>query len=332
MAGRRREQTTISRRGLLLGAGSLLLAGCLPDQLASPIGAWCDPEPSDDVDEIPTAALDAYRAAAAEFGLPWSLLAGIGWIESRHTPSAIGPALDGGPGIRAIPATPYGTSLHGDPRWERAVGMMQFLPGTFRHYRDAGIAHDPRNPHDAVAAAAAYLVDSGAPDDIRAALLAYNHSTRCVDDVLQTAARYDANGGTPVDCHAPDRVDYGDLDARPETVLALADDGRIGLTGRERRDLVHPRMDPRVIAIMVAVAQQHPYAVSVLRTGHSRCVGGGSTCPTNRVSNRRLPDPHRPRRWPRWPGRPQPPAGSRTPRTKATSTSVGMHRVHYSVW
>ncbi|WP_052665348.1 transglycosylase SLT domain-containing protein [Nitriliruptor alkaliphilus] len=287
MARRRPAMTdhtpTIGRRGLLLGAAGALLAGCLPDLEDGPLASWCNPDPSADADEIPAPALDAYHAAAAAFGLPWSLLAGIGWIESRHTPTAIGPPLDGGPNVRAIPATPYGTSLHGDPRWERAVGMMQFLPSTFRTYRDRGLVEDPRDPADAATAAAAYLLDSGAPDDIRGALLTYNRSTTYVDAVLDAAARYAADGATPVDCQATPVASIEG--AAPEAVLALADEGRIVLTERERRDLVHPRMDPRVIAIMLAIAERHAYAVSVIRTGHSRCVGGGSVCASSRVSN-----------------------------------------------
>jgi len=286
MARRRPAMTQgqpISRRRLLLGGAGLMLAGCLPNLARLELAAWCDPEPSDEAGRIPAPALDAYRHAAEQFQLPWSLLAGIGYIESRHTPDAIGPPLDGGPNVRAIPATPYGTSLHGDPRWERAVGMMQFLPSTFRTYRDRGIADDPRDPADAVIAAAAYLVDSGAPEDIRGALLAYNRSTVYVDNVLAAAARYDANGVTPVDCAATPVADYEGVDA--SVVLGMADEGRIVLTDRERHDLVHPRMDPRVIAIMAAIADQHPYAVSVIRTGHSRCVGGGSSCSSSRVSH-----------------------------------------------
>lgn len=279
----RPSRPSLSRRQLLLGGLGLAVAACVPEGGRPELAGWCDPDPSQDAGRIPTAALAAYRTAAETFGLPWSLLAGIGWIESRHTPDAIGPPLDGGPGIRAIPATPYGTSLHGDARWERAVGMMQFLPGTFATYRDRGIVDDPRDPVDAVTAAAAYLVDSGAPEDVRGALLAYNHSTQYVDDVLAAAAGYDADGATPVDCTATPVADVDGAD--PTDVLTLADEGRIVLTDRERRDLVHPQMDPRVVAIMVAIAQQHPYAVSVIRTGHSRCVGGGNTCSPNRVSN-----------------------------------------------
>jgi hypothetical protein len=44
-------------------------------------------------------------------------------------------------------------------------------------------------------------------------------------------------------------------------------------------------MDDRVIRILHTLAQQHRFAVSVAKTGHSRCVGGGHQCPDDEGSN-----------------------------------------------
>ncbi|HYG70794.1 MAG TPA: lytic transglycosylase domain-containing protein [Actinomycetota bacterium] len=52
-----------------------------------------------------------------------------------------------------------------------AQGPMQFLPSTWDAY---GLGGDVRDPHDAVLGAANYLDASGAPDDYRRALYAYN--------------------------------------------------------------------------------------------------------------------------------------------------------------
>jgi len=287
MGSARHEVTTMSRRGFLLGAAAVALSGCLPDPTPSfGWGAWCNPEPGTNADEIPAPILAAYRDVAEEYGIPWTLLAGVGWIESRHTPDVRGPALDGGPGIRAIPATPYGVSLHGDGQWERAVGMMQFLPSTFAIYRDRGIVSDPYNPRDSVTAAAAYLVDGGAPGDMRGALLRYNNSAQYVQDVLDAAARYDADGATPVDCALPQNIDLTGVTGSAATIAGLAASGRIVLDDRNRRDIVHPSMDPRVLAIMEAIAAQHSFAVSVIKEGHYMCIGGGDgPCGPRGVSN-----------------------------------------------
>ena len=49
---------------------------------------------------------------------------------------------------------------------------------------------DPDDPADAIFSAAAYLRASGAPDDLRSAIFAYNHADWYVDQVLATARTY----------------------------------------------------------------------------------------------------------------------------------------------
>lgn len=65
-----------------------------------------------------------------------------------------------------------------------AQGPMQFLPSTWEAYGLGGDIHDP---HDAVLGAANYLVASGAPDDYRRALYAYNPVDAYVTAVTQYA-------------------------------------------------------------------------------------------------------------------------------------------------
>lgn len=100
-----------------------------------------------------------YEAAEAQFGIDWSVLAAIHLIESRFGR------------IR-------GTSTAG------AQGPMQFLPSTWDAYGEGDI-DDPR---DAIMAAARYLAAHGAPEDLRDAVWAYNHSDLYVDAVLDHAA------------------------------------------------------------------------------------------------------------------------------------------------
>jgi hypothetical protein len=168
--------------------------------------------------QIPAAARDAYARAAARAAtltpgcrLTWSVLAGIGFIESGQArdggsdaavwdgiarPAIVGPALDG-KGFAAVPDTDRG-SLDGDPVWDRAVGPMQFLPQTWRAYGadgDGDGVRDPENIRDAAAAAAGYLcadgLDLGAAGDLIAAVFSYNHSLSYVHAVLAAAQSYD---------------------------------------------------------------------------------------------------------------------------------------------
>jgi membrane-bound lytic murein transglycosylase B len=171
---------------------------------------------------IPNVALNAYRVAAARManadpgcGIDWSLLAGIGRVESNHgrfggaslnpdgstTPKIIGPPLDGGQ-FAYIGDTDGGT-WDGDSRYDRAVGPMQFIPSTWRAYAvdgDGNGTTDPTNINDAALGAAHYLCVAGG--DLRTsagqhrAVMAYNHSDSYVAEVLALAAAYAA--GIPV--------------------------------------------------------------------------------------------------------------------------------------
>ncbi|WP_231950800.1 lytic transglycosylase domain-containing protein [Allokutzneria albata] len=163
---------------------------------------------------IPGPVLDAYlradRALARTMpgcGLHWSYLAGIGKVESNHargrvdlhgtTPVPIlGPVLSGAPGMAAITDTDGGR-LDGDPVWDRAVGPMQFIPGTWARYgvdgNGDGIA-DPHNIHDAALSAGRYLCSGGLdlrePEQLVTAVFRYNHSNAYVSKVLGLAVGY----------------------------------------------------------------------------------------------------------------------------------------------
>jgi hypothetical protein len=107
-----------------------------------------------------------YRAAQRRFGVPWTILASINFVES-----AFG---------RVRSASEAG-----------ARGPMQFLPPTWQAYGMGGDIDDPR---DSIFAAANYLRRSGARDDLDGALLAYNHSTSYVRAIRRFARRMRSDG------------------------------------------------------------------------------------------------------------------------------------------
>jgi hypothetical protein len=136
--------------------------------------------------DIPADYLATYRAAAPRHcpGLSWTILAGIGKVESDHGRAQL-------LGVRS--------------GWNQAgaAGPMQFGIGRGR----AGNAwarfgrddnHDGRtsvyDPGDAIPAAACYLCDAGAPHRLDAALYAYNPSLAYVARVKWWAARYRGGG------------------------------------------------------------------------------------------------------------------------------------------
>jgi membrane-bound lytic murein transglycosylase B len=152
---------------------------------------------------IPTPALRAYgnaelamRATEPACHLSWATLAGIGRVESDHgrfggarllangeeSRPVVGVPLDGTGGVRNVPDTDGGR-YDGDPTHDRAVGPMQFLPGTWTSYGADAMGTgrpDPENVNDAALAAAHYLCvggrDLGTPSGWWSGLLSYNDS------------------------------------------------------------------------------------------------------------------------------------------------------------
>jgi hypothetical protein len=176
---------------------------------------------------IPSTVLDAYRKAAAAQAqsdpacrLDWTLLAGIGKVESGHARGGdvapggevlhpiLGPVLDGSAGNAAVPNS-AGARWDQGGEWSRAVGPMQFLPSTWARW---GAGGNPENVYDASAAAARYLCsgggDLGTPQGQSRAIYSYNHSASYVALVQEWMRNYQ-QGGLAV----PDRPGAPDLSA-----------------------------------------------------------------------------------------------------------------------
>ncbi|MEU4608335.1 lytic murein transglycosylase [Kribbella sp. NPDC023972] len=165
---------------------------------------------------IPTLALKAYSRAQQVMAqvdpachLPWTLVAAIGRVESNHgrfggnalnskgvaVPGIFGPRLDGVSTAR-ITDTDAG-AFDGDGAFDRAVGPMQFIPGTWRSMGVDGDGDGVRNPQDiddAAMSTAVYLcsgkTDLSKASDLNSAVLRYNHSQQYADLVLSIAKAY----------------------------------------------------------------------------------------------------------------------------------------------
>ncbi len=170
---------------------------------------------------IPATVLAAYRHAQTVIArtdpgcrLPWQLLAAIGKVESGQARGGrvdasgttlspiLGPVLDGN-GFATIRDTDGG-AYDGDPRYDRAVGPMQFIPSTWARWgQDANGdgRRDPGNIHDAALAAGRYLCagdrDLTVPADLDRAILSYNHSRAYLRTVLAWLDFY-KSGAHPV--------------------------------------------------------------------------------------------------------------------------------------
>ncbi len=154
--------------------------------------------------EIPAYLLPVYVQAATTCpGLPWQVLAAIGFHESRNgegridpatgdvSPPILGPALDGTNGNARISDPSFSDG------WAHAMGPMQFIPSTWERWgrlapnRPVGATPSAENAWDSIYSAAAYLC-GGRPEigSLEQAILSYDHSDVYLRWVLSKAAEY----------------------------------------------------------------------------------------------------------------------------------------------
>jgi hypothetical protein len=123
--------------------------------------------------DIPPRYLALYKQAGQHHAIPWTVLAGIGKVESDHGRSRA-------PGVRS-----------GVNRFGCCAGPMQFNlrngpPSTWATYGHGS----PYRPSDAIPAAARLLVANGARRNLDQAIYSYNHSWPYVAQVKALAATY----------------------------------------------------------------------------------------------------------------------------------------------
>ncbi|GII77727.1 hydrolase Nlp/P60 [Sphaerisporangium rufum] len=194
-----------------LGGGSLTRDDCADDGAVQVTNVSTTAR-----SDIPSDYLEYYKKWGKKIGVQWTLLAAVGKRETDHGRSSL-------PGVR------------GGVNYAGAAGPMQFListwggkakikiPSKFNGYAsdgdDDGIA-DVYNPADAILGAAKMLKRNGAPADLRRAVFAYNHAIWYVDQVLEIARRYAADGTLDVPPEADPACDEPIVEAAPSDLVA----------------------------------------------------------------------------------------------------------------
>jgi len=188
---------------ILIGANMLFTqnAGCSGQQTGitgqPPAGAKAK-------NGIPADYLHWYQVVGQQYGVPWTLLAGIGTVESDNGQSTL-------PGV------------HSDANAFGAAGPMQIgiggaagnvwggAPVHPANEAVSGVAADEDggpdanvyDPADAIAGAAKYLLTAGVQTDPSGAIFAYNHLQSYVQSVLYWAGVYAGGNYTVVSAQLP---------------------------------------------------------------------------------------------------------------------------------
>jgi peptidoglycan DL-endopeptidase CwlO len=166
---------------ILIGADSFFSAsaGCSGQQT----GTAGQPPPGPKAKSIPANYLYWYHRVGQQYGVPWTILAGIGTVESDNGQTTLPGVHSGDNGFGAAGPMQIGIGGAATNVW----GGAPVHPATDE---DGGGIASVYDPADAIAGAAKYLVTAGVQTNPSGAIFAYNHLQSYVQSVLFYAGQY----------------------------------------------------------------------------------------------------------------------------------------------
>jgi cell wall-associated NlpC family hydrolase len=182
---------------LVVGGSALLFAGGSGANCGSAAATVAQPGASKDAASIPGDYLKWFQRVGLQYNVPWTVLAGIGKVESddgrtslpgvSSKSNAFGAAGPMQIGIGGASTNVWGgAAVHPASEVVDGVATDEDGDGTASVY----------DPADAIAGAAKYLVAHGLEQNVAAAIFAYNHADWYVEEVLSWASTYAAGGFT----------------------------------------------------------------------------------------------------------------------------------------
>jgi cell wall-associated NlpC family hydrolase len=152
---------------------------------------------------IPADYLRLFQQAGHTYGVPWTILAGIGEVESNDGRSSLPGVHSGANAFGAAGPMQIGIGGAAGNTWGGApvhpAGLQ--VGGVATDGNSDGVA-SVYQPADAIDGAAKYLLEHGVLTNLSGAIFAYNHLTSYVQAVLHWAGVY-AGGGFTVTAAAP---------------------------------------------------------------------------------------------------------------------------------
>ena len=185
---------------LFAGSGNGGGGGCTPSSAGSVAQPGVSAEAAN---SIPADYLKWYRHVGAQFNVPWTVLAGIGKVESDHGRTTLPGVHSGANAFGAAGPMQIGISGAAGNQWGGAPvhPASQVVNGVATN-EDGKPMVSVYDPADAIAGAAKYLLAHGVQNSIPAGIFAYNHLDSYVQAVLGWASTY-ASGGFTVSAVSP---------------------------------------------------------------------------------------------------------------------------------
>jgi cell wall-associated NlpC family hydrolase len=173
----------------LIGADAFFSAsaGCSGQQT----GTAGQPTAGPKAKSIPANYLYWYQRVGQQYGVPWTILAGIGTVESDNGQATLPGVHSGDNGFGAAGPMQIGIGGAATNVWGGAPvhPASKVVDGVATDEDGGGIA-SVYDPADAIAGAAKYLVTAGVQTNPSGAIFAYNHLQSYVQSVLFYAGQY----------------------------------------------------------------------------------------------------------------------------------------------
>jgi cell wall-associated NlpC family hydrolase len=186
---------------LVVGGASMLFAGSSGAQCGTAGASAVQPGVSTQAaNSIPANYLKWFQQVGLQYNISWTILAGIGKVESDDGRTTLTGVMSGSNNFGAAGPMQIGIDGASGNQWGGAPvhAASEVVNGVATDEDGDGIA-SVYDPADAIAGAAKYLVEHGAQQNIPAAIFAYNHADWYVEEVLSWASTYASGGFTVSD-------------------------------------------------------------------------------------------------------------------------------------
>jgi cell wall-associated NlpC family hydrolase len=175
-------------------------AGCSGQQT----GTTGQPPAGTKAKAIPADYLYWYKKVGQQYGVPWTILAGIGTVESDNGQTTLPGVHSGSNGFGAAGPMQIGIGGAAGNVWGGApVHPASEVVSGVATDEDGGPNASVYDPADAIAGAAKYLLGSQVQTNPSAAIFAYNHLQSYVQSVLYYASAYAGGNFSVVSAQLP---------------------------------------------------------------------------------------------------------------------------------